>query len=58
MAKRARIRKFLHDLRRQEEFITSFDEHAWNTLVESLRIYGAEDIAVTFRDGSEIRINE
>ena len=58
VAKRARIRKFLDDLRKQEALIADFDEHTWNTLVESLRIYGTEDIAVTFRDDSEIRISE
>ena len=56
VAKRARIRKFMDDLRKQEELITSFDEHAWNTLVESISVYDAKELMVWFRDGSEIQV--
>jgi DNA invertase Pin-like site-specific DNA recombinase len=55
VAKRAKIRKFLNDLSRQEELITAFDKHAFNTLVENISVYGADDLMVRFRDGTEIR---
>ena len=55
MAKRAKIRRFLDVLRRQENLITDFDEHAWNTLVESVTVYGKDNLVVRLRDGSEVR---
>ena len=57
-AMRARIRRFMDDLRKQEVLITVFDEHAWNALVESIIVYGTGDLMVRFRDGSEIRVAE
>lgn len=54
-AKRAKIRKFMDDLRKQEALITAFDERVWNILAENLTAYSAEDLAVRFRDGTEIR---
>ena len=55
VAKRAKIRRFLENLRRQENLITNFDEHAWNILAEGITVYGANDLAVRFKDGTEIR---
>lgn len=57
MAKRAKIRKFLDDLRKWENLITDFDEHAWNILAEAVTVYGKDNLVVRFRDGSEIRMN-
>jgi hypothetical protein len=53
--KRARIRRFLDDLRRRDGLISSFDVHAWNTLAESITVYDAGDFMVRFKDGAEIR---
>jgi len=54
VAKRARIRRFLDDLRKRENLITDFDIHAWNTLVEAVTVYGKDNLIVRFRDGSEV----
>ena len=54
VAKRARIRRFLDDLRKQENLITGFDERAWNALAENITVNGKENLTVRFRDGSEI----
>ena len=54
VAKRARIRRFMDDLRKRELLITDFDEHAWNTLAEGITVQGKDDLMVRFRDGSEI----
>ena len=56
VAKRAKVRRFLEDLRKQEGLITSFDVHAWNTLAEGIMVYGTQDLMVQFKDGSEIRV--
>jgi len=56
VAKRARIRKFMEDLRKRENLITDFDEHAWNTLAEAMTVHGKDNLVVRFRDGSEIRV--
>ena len=58
IAKRAKIRRFLENLRQQESLLTDFDAHAWNTLAEGITVYGAEDLMVRFKDGSEIRVSE
>jgi len=55
VAKRARIRRFLEDLRDREALITVFDEHAWNALVEGVMVCADSDLMVRFRDGTEIR---
>ena len=55
VVKRARIRRFMDDLRQQVNLIAAFDEHAWNTLVDGVTVY-AGDFMVRFKDGSEIRV--
>ena len=55
-AKRAKIRRFLDELRKRENLITDFDEHAWNALVECIIVYGAVELAVRWRDETEIRV--
>jgi len=57
VAKRAKIRRFIDDLRKQECLIAAFDEHTWNALVENITVFSAVDLAVRFKDGSEIRAN-
>ena len=57
VAKRARIRRFLESLRKQENLITDFDVHAWNTLVESVTVHSKENLVVRFQDGSEVRVD-
>ena len=36
--------------------LTKFDEILWGTLVEYITVYGKDDVGVTFKDGTEIRI--
>ena len=56
VAKRAKIRRFLDDLRKQENLITDFDVHAWNTLVETVTVFAKDNLVVRFRDGTEMRV--
>ena len=46
----------MEDLRKRENLITDFDEHAWNTLAEAITVHGKDNLVVRFRDGSEIRV--
>ena len=43
-------------LRSRETALTEFDEGLWGTLVDFVTVYGKGDIGVTFRDGTEVRI--
>ena len=47
---------FSKALRSRETALTDFGEGLWGTLVDFMTAYGKEDICVTFRDGTEIRI--
>ena len=41
---------------KEQESVTGFDEGLWGTMVDYMTVYGKEDIGVTFKDGTEIRI--
>ena len=47
---------FVKALRSREGALMDFDEGLWGTLVDFMTVYGKGDIGVTFRDGTEIRI--
>ena len=54
-AKAERLNGFTKALKAQES-VTEFDEGLWGTLVDYMTVYGKDDIGVTFKDGTEIRI--
>lgn len=41
----------------QDMVMTAFDEGLWGTLVDFMTVYSKDDIAVTFKDGTEIHID-
>ena len=41
----------------RESCLTEFDDGLWGTLVDYMTVYGKEDIGVTFKDGTEIRVS-
>ena len=50
------LNAFAKVLRSREAALTEFDEGLWGTLVDFVTVYGKGDIGITFRDGTEIRI--
>ncbi len=50
------LEAFAKALRNRDTALTEFDAGLWGTLVEYMTVYGKGDIGVTFRDGTEIRI--
>ena len=54
-AKAERLDGFTKALKAQEA-VTEFDDGLWGTLVDFMTVYSKEDIGVTFKDGTEIRI--
>jgi predicted nuclease with TOPRIM domain len=46
---------FINNLKNQD-LIGEFDERLWCSLVDYITVYGKEDIRVTFKDGTEIRV--
>jgi DNA invertase Pin-like site-specific DNA recombinase len=56
-AKHERIARFLTEVEHSAGFLTEFDEELWRGVVESMTVYGDNDFAVMFKDGSEVRIS-
>ena len=50
------LNAFAKVLRCRDAALTEFDEGLWGTLVDFVTVYGKGDIGITFRDGTEIRI--
>ena len=50
------LSSFAKKLKEQETLLTEFDEGLWGTLVDFMTVYGKDDIGVTFKDGTEIRV--
>lgn len=46
---------FIKKLRDQES-IQEFDERLWGSLVDFITVYSKDDIRVTFKDGTEIKV--
>ena len=55
--KRDSILRFISDLERCGELLTEFDEALWCEVVESVTVYSENDVAVTFKDGNEVRVD-
>lgn len=56
-AKAERLAAFAKALEGQDTVMTAFDEGLWGTLVDFMTVYSKDDIAVTFKDGTEIHID-
>lgn len=48
------IDRFIGDMMRQPEIITTFDPILWSTMVERVTVYSKMDVRFTFRNGTEI----
>lgn len=50
------LKNFLMSFRSQKEILMEFDESLWSATVDFMTVYGKDDIGVTFKDGTEIRV--
>ena len=55
-ARNSLLNSFYKELRKQENILTEFDEGLWGSLVDFMTVHSKEDIEVTFKDGTTIRI--
>ena len=55
-ARNSLLNSFSKELRKQENILTEFDEGLWESLVDFMTVHSKEDIKVTFKDGTTIRI--
>ena len=55
-AKRANINLFLKTLMKHNKLVTEFDEELWYITADSVTVYADGQLAVKFRDGSEVTI--
>ncbi|MCM1345322.1 MAG: recombinase family protein [Muribaculaceae bacterium] len=55
-AKAEVLRQYAGCLARQQDTLAEFDEGLWCGLVDFITVYSREDVRVTFKDGSEIRV--
>lgn len=46
---------FIEELRSQK-LIKGFDARLWGSLVDFITVYSKEDIRVTFKDGTKIKV--
>jgi regulator of replication initiation timing len=57
LARRERLNLFLDELRRQEGLLTEFDEALFRATVDKFTVHSERNVAVLFRDGSEIIVD-
>jgi hypothetical protein len=50
------LNSFSKELRKQENILKEFDEGLWGSLVDFMTVHSKENIEVTFKDGTTIRI--
>ena len=50
------LTSFSRELRKQETVLEEFDEGLWGTLVDFITVHSKEDVRVTFKDGTEVKI--
>lgn len=55
-ARNSLLNSFYKELRKQENILTEFDEGLWGRLVDFMTVHSKEDIEMTFKDGTTIRI--
>lgn len=46
---------FMEDIQKQD-IIKEFDIRLWGSLVDFVTVYSKDDIRVTFKDGTEIKV--
>ena len=54
-AQSERLTDFIRHLQRQKGTIRDFDSHLWGSMVEFITVGRNKEVAVTFRDGTEIK---
>lgn len=52
------MEKYLEKLAKQEGVISEFDEELWYALVDYVTVHGKEDVRFTFKDGTQIKIQQ
>ena len=50
------IEHYLSLLEERREAVTEYDALLWHGMVESVTVYGRDDIRFTMKDGTEIRV--
>jgi site-specific DNA recombinase len=55
-AKQEKITRFLDNMKRHDKLVTEFDEKLWLATVDSLTVHSESEMAVTFKDGSEVTL--
>ena len=55
-AKNERLAGFIKILKAQDGIITEFDEMLWSSMVDFVTVGRNKELAVTFRDGTEVKI--
>ena len=53
-ARRGTIEEFLKVLREQDGLVTDFQTTLWCGLVDFMTVYSADDVRITFKNGTEI----
>ena len=56
VAKREKITRFLNDLKQKDGLLDEFDEKLWLATVESATVHSESEVTVTFKDGSEVKV--
>ena len=56
IVRKEKLNRFLADLRRQDDLLTAFDPALFRATVDYITVHSEKDVAVTFRDGSEIHV--
>ena len=56
IVRKEKLNRFLADLRRQDDLLTAFDPALFRATVDYITVHSETDVAVTFRDGSEIHL--
>jgi hypothetical protein len=57
LARRERLNMFLDELRSQDGLLTEFDESLFRATVDIFTVRGEQDVAVKFRDDTEISVD-
>ncbi|WP_031389795.1 hypothetical protein [Kineothrix alysoides] len=55
-AKREKITRFLANMKCHDKLFTEFDEKLWLATVDSVTVHSESEMAVTFKDGSEVTV--
>ena len=54
LVRKETMEHFIRVLKGQDGMITEFDSALWGSLLDSITVYGDNDVCVRFKDGSEI----